>query len=658
MILFYDSETYCETPINAGTHRYAEDVEVMISSWAVDDGPVIITDHTAGEQGPFDLFDVDDFDEIVMHNSSFDRIVLRACGIADLPVENIHDTMVRAMSHGLPGGLDRLCSIFKVPEGLAKHKDGRALIMRFCKPRPKNEKVRRSTRETHPAEWAKLLSYAGGDIHSMRYLYKTLPKWNYPNREHALWCLDQKINDRGFLVDLELADAAIEMDGEIKAQINAETQDSTDGRVTSATKRDQMLQELVLQHGVWLPDLKGDTIERRLEDPDLPEPVKELLRQRLIISTTSTAKYRKIKGAVSSRDDRLRGSLLFCGAPRTKRWSGRVFQPQNLPRPDMKAEDVEAGIAALKLGLASTVVHDVNRLLWNAIRGLIIAAPGNKLVQADLSGIEARVLPWLAGEDWKLQGFRDQDAGGFDMYKQTAARLLGKPVGEVNKDERQSHGKVVELACGYGGAAGAFAQFAALYRVDMPLHEVMDAVRGWREAHPAIADWDEGFWASLDRAARNAIRSPGQTFEAGKHIRFERWRNWLRMQLPSGGFLSYASPAIIADPRREGKDTVSFMGINNYTRKWERLTTYGGKLSADATQSTARDILAHNLPWVDEKYPINLQVHDEVVTEVPDDPAYSVDDLISRLTRRPPWIDDKLPLAAGGFEAYRYRKDD
>ena len=226
----------------------------------------------------------------------------------------------------------------------------------------------------------------------------------------------------------------------------------------------------------------------------------------------------------------------------------------------------------------------------------------------------------------------------------------------VGKHERQI-GKVSELSCGYGGAYAAWTSMGALYGFELPRHQVNEIVNAWRAAHPAICDWDTGLWKQLDDAARNAIQNPGKTYTAGEHIRFERWREWLRMQLPSGGFLNYAAPAIIEDPRRPGQTCVSYMGVNNYTKRWERLTTYGGKLSADATQATAREIMAENLPLIELAgfFPI-LLVHDEVVTEVDDFEHMSVDRLNGILAMQPKWAPG-LPLAAGGFEAYRYRKE-
>lgn len=945
-IAFWDTETFCETPLRDGTARYAEEAEIMLHQWAIGDGPVNVWDVTEGGPMPAELHDIltDRKTILVVHGSFFDRTVGAENGITIVP-ERIHDTMVQALSHGLPGGLDKLCDIFQIPVGQAKDKRGKQLVRLFCMPRPKNSALRRATRLTHPVEWRIFVhEYAPSDIVSMRLLYQRMPRWNYPTREHALWCLDQKINDRGFKVDLDLASAAIETVERSKKGKDAATGDLTSGEVRSTTQRDQLLRHLLESWGVDLPDMQKGTLERRVNDENLPWPVRELIAIRLQVSSTSNAKYNALLKAVSS-NGRLRGSLQFCGAARTKRWSGKVFQPQNLPRPDMKPDDIAIGIDAMKAGSAHLLYDEPIHLASNAIRGCIVAAEGRKLVVSDLEQVEARTLPWLASEQWKLDDFAAYDRGeGWDLYTMTAARLLNKHPSEVTKAERQAYGKVVELACfgphtrvltnngvkpitevttadklwdgeewathqglvnrgprltirvdgvevttdheilseigwqpawlvascpsilqscqargsanlpwsemredpkavfalslfaapaaprpielpiticyegppggvmsvpnaslrqpirhgesilsscrttsigavfatvsqpaltaatiqkiaastitagaaftsgrsgakivasslpiwsrwkagmirclnwidatwtkamspvtfassragetcstdalseayssgslnwssvydiahagprnrftvlsdsgalivhncGYGGAAGAFAQFAALYGVELPEHEVYEIIRNWRAAHPKLCDWDSGLWARLDAAARQAIGTPNRLFMAGEHIGFERWRNWLKMHLPSGGFLSYASPAIVEDPRRAGSTAVSYMGINNYTRRWERSYTFGGKLSADATQATAREVLAHNLPAIEEAgYPIVLLVHDEVVTEPLDQSDYSVQNLNQLLSNNPPWAKG-LPLAAGGFEDYRYRKD-
>ena len=655
MILYLDLETYCETPINHGTHAYAEKAEVLLSQWAVDDGEVRV------EEGlPLELLAlIDEADEVVIHSKDdFDRVVLQYQGV-EIPHEKIWNTAVQALSHGLPAGLDKLCTIMGITDDLAKDKRGKQLIQLFCKPPPKNTKRGRATKHTHPVEWSRFLEYAASDILAMRELRRKLPRVNYPGseRERALYCLDLRMNDRGMRIDLGLARAAIKTVADAKKILDKRTQEMTNDELRSTTQRDELLRVALDDYGISLPNMQASTLERRLEDPDLPAGLRELLAMRLQTSTTSNAKYNRLLNAVSA-DGRLRGSMQFCGAARTKRWAGRIFQPQNLPRPDLPSEEIEQGIEVILAGGAHLVWDEPIKLCSNAIRGVIVAGEGKKLVISDLAQVEARVLPWLAGERWKLDAFAAYDRGEApDNYIMAYSRGFGVPPEQVGKPERQI-GKTSELSAGYGGAYAAWVSMAASLHVDIPDRStVLEIVRAWREAHPALCDWDTGLWKKLDDAARQAIANPGKTFEAGEHIRFERWREWLRMQLPSGTFLNYAAPAIIEDPRRPGSNTVSYMGVNNYTRKWERLTTYGGKLSADATQATAREIMAENLPWIEQWgfLPI-LLVHDEVVTECDDDDRFKVGDLNRMLACQPPWAEG-LPLAAEGFETYRYRKE-
>lgn len=655
MILYFDLETFCEVPITNGTHAYAEKAEVLLTSWAIDDGPVTVEEGWSRTIQQL-IFGPDDI--IVFHSKDdFDRVVLKYQDW-EIPSAQIHNTAVIALSHGLPAGLEKLCAIMQVET--PKDPKGKALIQLFCKPRPKNVKdQRRATKHTHPIEWERFKQYAGTDVVAMRQLYKRLPKINYPgsDRERALYELDLRINDRGMKIDLDLAQAAIDTVAAAKKIMDKRTGEMTDDQLRSTTQRDELLRLVLNEYGVDLPNMQSATLERRMEDPDLPDGARELLAMRLQTSTTSNAKYNRLLKAVSS-DGRLRGSLQFCGAARTKRWSGRIFQPQNLPRPDLPADEIDLGIEAMLGGGAHLVWDEPIKLASNAIRGTIIAEPGRKLVVSDLEQIEARVLPWLAGEQWKLEAFAAYDRGEApDNYIMAYARAFGVDPDTVSKSQRQV-GKTTDLSAGYGGAYAAWISMAANLGVEIPdKATVLEVIRAWRFAHSAICDWDTGLWKKLDDAARQAIANPGKTFEAGEHIRFERWKQWLRMQLPSGGFLNYAAPAIIDDPRRPGNLTVSYMGVNNYTKKWERLTTYGGKLSADATQSTAREIMAHNLPAIeDHGYLPILLVHDEVVTETHDDPAWNAENLNMLLSTQPEWAVG-LPLAAGGFEAYRYRKD-
>lgn len=684
-ILWGDLETYCEIPIINGTHAYAEGVEVMLFAWAIGNEPVSVWDLTAGEPIPSRLRKaIADPDTLLyFHNSHFDRTVLRhAMPELAPPVERWRDTMVQALAHSLPGALGALCEVLGVPQDKAKDKEGKSLIQLFCKPRPKNSKLRRATSKTHPVEWQRFVAYAGLDIEAMREVYKRLPKWNYQGAELALWHRDQQVNDRGVCMDVQLAQAAIEAVDLEQKRLAKRTQVMTDGEVQAATQRDAMIKHIVESYGVELPDMQRSTLERRIADPDLPSPVKELLVIRLQASTTSTSKYKSLMKGISS-DGRLRGTLQFCGASRTARWAGRLFQPQNLPRPTLEQERIDEGIEALKSGCADLLFDNVMELTSSALRGCIMAPAGKKLVVSDLSNIEGRKLAWLAGEQWKLAAFRQYDEGtGPDLYKLAYAKAFNITPEDVTKYQRQI-GKVMELGLGFGGGVAAFLTFALVYGLD--LEELATAAlpniprdvqreakiwynesvkrkatyglservfiacdslkRLWRRAHPETCE----FWYQLERTVRAAIATPKKTLYCG-YLKVRRDGAWLRIQLPSGRALCYPSPSI-------EKGNITYMGINSYSRKWQRLKTYGGKLVENVTQAAARDVLAGNMPLIENAgYSIVLTVHDEVICEAPDTDDYTDAALSSLLSTNPEWAPD-IPLNAGGFEAYHYRKD-
>ena len=708
--LWLDLETYSDVPITNGTHAYAQGAEVMLFAWAIDDGPVNVWECAAQRAGTQSaLWDAlrEPSVTICAHNSHFDRSVLRCATNrnalmqkAGFEVERWRDTMVKALAHSLPGALGDLCDILKVPTDKAKDKAGRALIQLFCKPRPATSKIRRATRLTHPEEWRRFVEYAALDIEAMRAIDKKLPVWNYQGVELDLWHLDQRINDRGVAVDTELTAAAIRGVERAQKILAHRTQALTDGAVQAATQRDAMLKHLVAEYGVELPDLQMATLERRIADPDLPLELRELLGIRLQASTTSTAKYKTLARA-TSKDGRLRGTLQFNGASRTGRWAGRLFQPQNLPRPSLKQEQIDLGIEALKADCEDLLFPNVMELTSSAIRGCIVAPTGKKLVVSDLSNIEGRDQAWLAGEEWKLEAFRAFDTiigydakgepirKGHDLYAIAYAKSFGVTPESVMEDKKRGGnqrqvGKVQELALGYEGGVGAFLTFAAAYGIDLEAmaEQARDAIpqsiineansalawtklnkrptfglsdrawivcdafkRSWRYAHPAIAS----MWGELGDAVRQAIVKPGITYPC-RALRIRRDGAWLRIRLPSGRFLCYPSPQV-----EDGQ--ISYMGINQYSRKWSRLKTYGGKLFENVCQAVARDVLTHNMPAIEAAgYQIVLTVHDEVICEAPDSDEFNADHLSGLLSTNPPWAPD-MPLAAGGFEAYRYKKD-
>jgi DNA polymerase len=735
--LWGDLETFSEVPIKDGTHVYAASAQIMLWAYALDDGPVKVWDVANREVSwfepllgervveqthtlPDDLWRplCDETVEIQFHNAGFDRTVLRHAGSvvergAASQVHRWRCTMAQALAHSLPGGLERLCEVLDIDQDSRKLKIGKELVRLFCMPRPKNMKLRRATKATHPVEWARFVEYAGQDITSMRAVRAKLPTWNYTGRELELFHLDARINERGVAVDIPFAQAAIEAADRAQRSLAEQTVEITDGAVGSATQRDALLAHILSEHGVELPDMQASTLERRIEDPTLPEPVRQLLAIRLQAGRNSTSKYNALlKG--TSEDGRLRGLLQFCGAGRTGRWSGRLFQPQNLARPDVAAaaewhgheiktskylklrsapstsdEDVQHyvdfGIEAIKAGCADLVFDNVMAVAGSAVRGAIVAPDGRKLVVSDLANIEGRDAAWLAGESWKLAAFRAYDAGtGPDLYKVAYAKAFGIRPEDVDKFMRQI-GKVMELMLQYEGGVGAYLTGALTYGIDLEemaerayvllpadlrteaegflqwtrdqkrntfglsdkAFIVCDAFkRGWRHGHPAI----QSYWGELSETVREAILNPGHTLTARK-LKVRRDGAWLRIGLPSGRALCYPSPEVGAGGE------ISYMGVNHYTRKWQRLKTYGGKLFENICQAVARDVMAWNMPAIEAAgYQIVLTVHDEVVTEAPDSPDFNADHLGTLLAATPPWADG-MPLAAGGCEALRYRKE-
>lgn len=692
-ILFLDSETFSECDLKkAGTHAYAEhqSTEITVFQYAYGNGEPQVHDCTIPaerEKAKAVLREAisDPTVVFIAHNVAFDRTLLRHCWGIDVPVERWQDTMIKAMAHGLPGSLEKIGQIVGLEDDKAKDKRGRELIQLFCKPRPKGHTLRRATRETHPKEWNEFLEYSRQDIVAMRAIDQRLPSWNYRagHAELGLWHLDQRINDRGVAVDLDLARSAIAAVDIEQKRLKAEVVEATDGLVSSASKRDQMLAFICAEYGVDLPDMKADTVRRRLEDPELPEGVKLLLSLRLESTKTSTAKYKALVNAASI-DGRLRNTLQFAGAQRTARWAGRIFQPQNMPRPDMDSDDIDAGIDALKAGFADICFPNVMRLTANAVRGCIVAPPGKKLTIADLSNIEGRGLAFLAGETWKLKAFADFDAGkGEDLYKVAYGRSFNIDPKEATGQKRQI-GKVMELGLGYEGGVAAFLTFAAVYNMDLEdlakavwataSEEALSNAKGmwgwaqkkrrtlglpmeiyvacevlkkaWRDAHTATV----ALWKAAGDSVRLAIANPGTTYDIGPHLKVRRDGAWLRIRLPSGRYLCYINPSV------DESGQITYFGVNQYTRQWGRIKTYGGKLVENATQAFARDVLAYNMPMIEQAgYEIVLSVHDELLTETPDRPEFNADELGRMMATAPEWAQG-IPLAAAGFETERYRK--
>jgi DNA polymerase bacteriophage-type len=693
--LWIDLETRSPIPIKQGVAKYATKAQVIMAQWAIDDGEVHVEDLIRGSKvippSKQLIQAAERADEIWAHGAEFEQTLLDTTTwwpVVDLTKWRC--TMALARMHGLPGGLDKLSTIFKLGIEEAKDKRGHELIQMFCV--PKKDGVLCDIHGTHywlpsrlPNEWKEFLHYGGMDITSMRAIYRKCPKWNATPRMWRVWHLDQKMNRKGVQMDQRLAAGAIVSTTRAKKRFADKTTELTDGAVQATTQRDRLLAYMA-DYGVHLPDLTADTVERRLEDENLPEHIKELLRVRQQASKASTAKYKRV--LAQSVLGRLRNLLVFCGATRTGRWAGRTFQPQNLPRPKHKQWEIDAAIKFFQQDLMEMYdPEEVLNLAASCLRGLMIAAKGHKLSVADLANIEGRVMAWIAGEDWKIAAFAKYDRKeGPDLYKVAFARAFGINPEDIadEGDWRRQIGKVMELALQYYGGVGAFCAMAETYglrledlardgwklipkrikeraalnyaravkkrrtyglteRVWMTCESL---VIMWREAHPGIVK----FWEDLEKAVKTVINQPHKVVEVGKRgITVDSKGNWLRIKLPSGRYLSYPAP-------RAGEYDTSFVGVNPYTKQWCRISTYSGKLAENIVQAISADIL---MDWLvaadDDGFNPILSVHDEIITEPLDVPEYD-DKRLSKLAKKCyPWTKG-LPLAAKGFTAKRYRK--
>jgi DNA polymerase bacteriophage-type len=692
--LYIDTETYSTVPIDRGLSLYVPACELLMVQWALDDGPVIVWDMTASRPPEWDTFCAALSDPAyvkVFHNSAFDRRVLTRHA-APVPVEQIHDTMVQARSHALPGDLAGLCAVLGVPLDRAKSKADRELMLFFSKP----GKDGRHTRETHPAKWREFLGYGGRDVEAMRECHRRLPAWNYTydSAEWRAWVQSERINDRGMPVDRRYVVQAIELAHNRQEELADEAAQATDNYLGSTNQRALLLEYLAVELGVTLGDLTASSIERALNSGELPAEACSLLTNRLQTASVSVAKYKRVLTLLPP-DDRLYGAYEFCGAGRTGRWSAKGFQPHNMPRPDMSVAAIMEFVTATRNGIADLIYPDwlLMRMLSNGVRGMVQAKPGHKLAVADLSNIEGRKAAWLAGEAWKLAAFSAYDQGtGPDLYRLAYARAFGVPPEEAGGMRRQI-GKVLELSMGYQGGVGAFVNMAANYGVDLdelaafagPLippavwqaamrawewavrkHRtyglsqyvwlVCDSLkRLWRAAHPAIV----AIWELLESTIREVIAAPADEWRTcGTHLTIGRVGHWLLVRLPSGRFLCYPNAHLVADSEAIGGDVIAYWGVHPFTHQWREIRSHGGKFFENICQASAADNLRVGIEAADNAgYPVVLHSHDELVCEVPDMGAYSGDSLAQLLCTRRDWMNG-LPLAAKGYDTYIYGKDE
>ena len=672
-ILFVDTETYSETDIKAGLYKYMEDpaFEVLLLPFAWDDEPAQVldlTDPVDRERLPEIVEALNDPNVIkVAHNSPFERLAyFRQFGKYQPPEEWV-DTMILCAMNGLPMSLDSAGEALDIEQ--KKLKEGKALINYFCKPcKPTIANGGRTRNLPHhaPEKWAKFKEYALVDVEAERDIYKKLKRFPVTDFERRLFALDARINERGVQVDPELVESAIAVDEAFTAEHSEEMQKLTG---LSNPNSVAQLKEWLAALGVDCDSLNKATV-KELKNDVKDKTVQRVLELRQLLGKTSTTKYKAMTAAACS-DNRVRGLLQYYGAGRTGRWAGRLVQVQNLPQNHLDDIGIVRELVRQRdLETLELCFDSVPDVLSQLIRTAFVAKEGHTFLVTDYSAIEARVIAYLAGEQWRMDVF----ANGGDIYCSSASQMFKVPVEKhgVNGHLRQK-GKVAELACGYGGGVAALKAFGA-DKMGLTEQEMQDIVNQWRLASPTIPR----LWRRVEDAAKNALQNPGRRcvvmrkyrdvararqnealnggggyspdFLAGGTV-CTYWRDAdaLRCKLPSGRILTYWGARL----DNEGK--ICFMGQNQTTRKWERTDTWGGKLVENIVQAYARDCLAVAMLRLDEAgYEIAFHVHDEIVAEAPVGSRW--EDMAEIMDRPIDWAPGLL-LRGDGYETKFYMKD-
>lgn len=653
--LFIDLETYSSVPIaEAGLYKYAQspDFEILLFSWSWDWGPVQTIDLACGERLPvlMEPFLRDPNTKKHAYNAAFEWYCLSRYFDKLLPAEQWRDTMLHSLYCGYPASLDAAGRALGLPADSRKLSTGRALIKTFCTPRVPTDRDRRIRirPEDEPEKWRLFKEYNAQDVVAEMEIERRLSAFPVPNEVQGQWVQDLEINARGIGIDRELMHGALEIDAQTQGGLTQEAKALTGLDNPNSTAQ---LAEWLRNQGVRVDTLRKDDVNGLLEQ-DQPPKVRRVLEIRQDSSRTSTKKYAAMESAVCD-DGRIRGVLQFYGANRTGRWAGRIIQPQNLPRTYLHGKTLDLARECVRKGEAEKIdllIGSVPDVLSQLVRTALIPAPGNKFIDADFSAIEARVIAWLAGEEWVLEVFRTHGK----IYEACASQMFGVPLEKIRKGSPEyalrQKGKVATLALGYQGGTGSLVQMGAL-KMGIPEEELPDIVQRWRQSNKRIVD----LWYAVERAAADTIRTCRQNGVRG--ILFAReadpFNDFLTVQLPSGRKLYYCRPSLVTDDR--GRPKIQYEGTNQTTKKWGPLETYGGKLVENIVQAIARDCLAVNIDRLEQAgYPVVFHVHDEVVIDA--DPGQRLDDVISIMRQPIAWAPG-LPLNADGWEGSYYTKD-
>lgn len=649
-MLAIDLETYSDVDLQkCGLYKYAENSEILLFAYAYDDGPVQVIDMACGETLSDNVrADLTNPDVLkTAFNAAFELHVLDHWLGFRLDPAQWFCTMVQSYTLGLPGHLKDVGQVLNLAEDKKKLTTGKRLIQYFCKPcKPTkaNGGRTRNMPSDAPDKWELFKTYNGRDVEAERAIRKKIERF-FPNTtERRLWCLDQKINDAGVLLDETMVSQAIALDARIKEDVLNKAIRLTG--MKNPNSNAQLLDWVEQQEG-WRPETLDKKVRAdMLQSDTLSKDTRTMLVYKQLLSKTSVKKYITMKNA-ECRDHRVHGMLQFYGAARTGRWAGRLVQLHNLPQnhlPDL--DDAREMVKAGDLDSLDIFYDNPSDVLSQLIRTAFIAGLGKRFIVADFSAIEARVIAWYADEAWRLQAFAD----GKDIYCASASQMFGVPVVKhgVNGELRQK-GKVAELACGYGGGVNALKAFGA-DKMGLTEEHMKDIVTKWRQSSPHIVR----MWKEVENAAKSAIRHKGSRVKYKHGLTFYTQAGLLFIQLPSGRAIAYVKPRIEQEDEFK-RETLTYEGVI-LNGGWGRNYTWGGKLVENIVQATARDCLAMAMLRLDEAgYKIVMHVHDEVILEMPYGTG-SLEEAAGIMGQPIPWAPGLL-LRADGYETPYYKKD-
>ena len=643
-ILSIDIETYSDADLTkCGVYAYSDspNFEILLFAYAFDEEPTQIVDFACGEQLPERVLAALEDPAVtkVAFNAQFERTCISKYLGRRFSPFGWQCTAVQSAMLALPLSLDSVGEVLNIQR--KKLKEGADLVRFFsmpCKPTKANGGRTRNRPEDAPEKWERFKTYCIRDVDAEREIRQKLWKFPIPESEMELYRMDQEINDRGILVDQQLVENAVLCDNQYRQMVTARAYELTG---LSNPNSPAQIKGWLAEHGVEAEKLDKKTVKGLISETD--GEVLEVLKLRLLMAKTSVKKYEAIERSVCS-DGRVHGLLQFYGANRTGRWSGRLVQVQNLPQNHIPDLELARNLVKEQRFEDLDLLYDSTpEVLSELIRTAFVPKPGCRFIVADFSAIEARVLAWFAGEQWRLDTF----AEGGDIYCASASKMFGIPVVKhgVNGHLRQK-GKIAELALGYGGAVGALTSMGAL---DMGLQEeeLQPLVSQWRNSNPHITK----FWWDVDAAAVKAVKE--RTEVAMGKLCFTYRSGILFVTLPSGRKLSYIKPRMTQN--RFGRESLSYEGVGE-SKKWMRIETYGPKLVENIVQATARDLLAQAMLRLrNQGFEIVMHIHDEAVLEVPDGVS-DVDEICRIMSEAPDWAAG-LPLRADGYACAFYKKD-